>query len=149
MATKKSSTTRKGLAFGLAFVGIAGLSLASAAQLNLTGPTAGTLQAGSTAVVNGDCQTTAIPVTFAAPVRVGAAYKSAQIDLSGIQAACSGKSYKVSVLTAANQPVVPEKAGTVAAVVAPATTSSLFVDISGLDTAQVDSIKQVSLTIYS
>ena len=71
MRSSTISLTRKGLAFGLAVVGIGGLSVASAAQLNLTGPAAGTLQAGSVAVVNSDCQRTAIPVSFATPTRVG------------------------------------------------------------------------------
>ena len=148
MRSTKISLTRKGLAAGLAVVGIGGLSVASAAQLNLTGPTAGTLQAGSVAVVSSDCQQTAIPVTFATPTRVGAAYRSATIDLKGIAAACSGKSYKLAVLDAANAAVVDEKSGTVATVANPAT-STIAVDISALSTAQLDSIKTVSLTIYS
>ena len=148
MRTTKISLTRKGLAFGLAVVGVGGLSVASAAQLNLTGPAAGTLQAGSVAIVNSDCQSAAIPVSFATPTRVGAAYRSAQIDLTGIAAACSGKSYKLAVLDAANAPVVAEVSGTVSTVVAPAT-SALAVNISALTTTQLDSIKTVSLTIYS
>lgn len=147
MTARKSSTTRKGLAIGLAVIGIAGLSLASAAQLNLTGA-GGTLQAGSHAIVNADCQTADIPVKFAAPTMVAGVYKASQIDLTDIDSLCSGKSYKLSVLTSANVVLGSEKSGTVTTVVGPAT-SALFMDISALSTAQVDSIARVSLTIYS
>ncbi|RYV51244.1 hypothetical protein [Pengzhenrongella frigida] len=146
---KKLSTTRKGLAIGLAVVGIAGLSLASAAQLNLTGPTTGTLQAGVATIVNADCQTSPISVTFAAPVRTGKVYKSESIDITGIDAACSGKNYKLSVLNGSDVLVItPEQGGTVATVVAPAK-SALSVNISGLTATSVDTIKSVALTIYS
>jgi hypothetical protein len=147
---KKLSTTRKGLAIGLAVVGIAGLSLASAAQLNLVGPVNGTLQAGSIATVNADCQSANIPVTFSAPVRSGADYKSQSIDLKNIDAKCSGKSYKLTVLTASNTIVsgLSEASGSIATATAPGT-SALAVNISALDTAAIDSIKTVSLTIYS
>lgn len=94
MAVKKSSTTRKGLAIGLAAIGIAGLSLASAAQLNLTG---GQLQAGTVAVQS--CQTAAIPVTFTSIYTVASSgYTVSTVRLSAVEAGCVGKPVKANLL---------------------------------------------------
>ncbi|WP_456786710.1 hypothetical protein [Cellulomonas sp. P5_C5] len=94
MASKRS-TTRKSAAIGLAVVGIAGLSLAAAAQLNASSSTL-----GATTTVVAPCQTAPITATYttgyttAAPV----GYKVTQVVLSGVEATCVGKTVKVSLL---------------------------------------------------
>lgn len=140
----KSTNRRKSVAIALAVLGVAGLSLASAAQLNLTGTAS--VQSGILAV-NADCQSTPITVTFAAPVRTGSTYASATVDLAGINNAaapattCAGKKYKLALLDGTNALVTgtTEQTGTISA-------TSLSVAIpAGQDT----NIKTVALTIYS
>jgi len=131
----KSSNRRKGAAVALAVLGIAGLSLASAAQLNLTGTSQ--FQAGVTDLAS--CQTTTVNVKFATPTLTSGAYKSASVDLVAIDAACATKTYKLSFLDAAGAPVVAEKTGTLAA-------GTLTVSLTGVN---ADSIKTVALTIFS
>ncbi|HEX5332074.1 MAG TPA: hypothetical protein VFW79_05465 [Cellulomonas sp.] len=137
----KSTNRRKSIAIALAVLGVAGLSLASAAQLNLTGTAS--VQSGILAV-NADCQSAPITVTFSAPVRTGTTYASAAVNLAGIDNAvgkCVGKNYKLALLDSGNALVTgtTEQTGTIAA-------STLSVVIpSGQDNA----IKTVALTIYS
>jgi hypothetical protein len=136
-----SSNRRKSIAIALAVLGVAGLSLASAAQLNLTGTAS--VQSGILAV-NADCQAAPITVTFSAPVRTGTTYASATVDLAGIDNAvgkCVGKNYKLALLDSANALVTgtTEKTGTVSA-------SSLSIAIPA---GQDNNIKTVALTIYS
>ena len=89
-----ASNRRKSAAVALAILGVAGLSLASASQLNLTSTT---VQAGS--VVVADCQPTSTPIavtyttSFTSPD-----YKVATVKLAGIDAACNGKALEVKVL---------------------------------------------------
>ena len=66
----KSTNRRKSIAIALAVLGVAGLSLASAAQLNLS--PSNTVQSG-TAAVAADCQPTGTPVivAFDAPTLAG------------------------------------------------------------------------------
>ena len=106
---KKLSTTRKGFAIGLAVVGIAGLSLASAAQLNLTSstlgasnsvvascqPTPGTaITAGfTTAFVPGVAATSA-PNKAALPAR----YDVAKVTLTNVASACNNLNVTVNLL---------------------------------------------------
>lgn len=137
----KSTNRRKSIAIALAVLGVAGLSLASAAQLNLTGTAS--VQSGILAV-NADCQSAPVTVTFSAPVRTGATYASATVDLAGIDSAvgkCAGKNYKLALLDSANAPVTgtTEKTGTIAG-------ATLSVAIPA---GQDNAIKTVALTIYS
>ena len=98
MASTKSKKSRKGLAIGLAILGVAGLSLASASALNLTGTPQ--LQAGVKDVAG--CQTTPIAVSFAAPTLVGGAYTSTAVTLTSIDSLCAGSTYKVALLGTGN-----------------------------------------------
>lgn len=83
MASRKNRS-RKSLAVALAIVGVAGLSMASAAQLNITSDT---VAAGTVAV--GDCQAgTPVNVTYVTSW-VGGVYNVTGVTVSGILAACN------------------------------------------------------------
>lgn len=102
-ARRRASTRRKVGALGLAVVGLAGLSIASAAQLGVTSHTLG---AGTATVAA--CQTSG-------PIRVSfttlwtgtpAAYRATEVKLSGIDYECNGGSVKVTL--PGTTPVVAE-----------------------------------------
>ncbi|MCB2177264.1 MAG: hypothetical protein KQH57_15750 [Actinomycetales bacterium] len=89
---------RKSAAIALAVIGIAGLSLASASQLDLTG---GTLQAGTTDLT--DCQPSGTPVVAemsAGTFVAGTGYEAGDVSLTGIAAACTGKQIEAVLLDA-------------------------------------------------
>ncbi|KRD43143.1 hypothetical protein ASE38_02370 [Cellulomonas sp. Root930] len=145
MASSNSKKSRKGLAVGLAVLGVAGLSLAAASTLSLT--SSAKFQAGS-ATISADCQgVVAIPVTFGAPtlattgVNAGS-YSASSVKFASIVAACDTLNYKVAIKTAAGWTDItpttpaPKIAGTTLDVSIP--TATLANDITG-----------VSLTIYS
>jgi hypothetical protein len=138
----KSSNRRKTIAIALAVLGIAGLSLASAAQLNLTGDT--TVQSGVRALADCQLSTDLITVKFDVPSIVSGGYTSANATLSGIDAACSTYLYKATFLNASGVAVGGEASGTVATVVAPAK-SSITIAVSS---AAAPTMTQVALTIY-
>ena len=106
----KRSTTRKSAAIGLAIVGIAGLSLAAAAQLNASSATL-----GATTTVVAPCQAAPITATYttgyttAAPV----GYKVTSVVLTGLTD-CVGKAVKVSLLDTGDNVVGAELTGTTA-----------------------------------
>lgn len=141
----KSTNRRKSIAIALAVLGVAGLSLASAAQLNLT-PT-NTVQSGLLVVA--DCQSGPITVTFATPSLTGPTgntYASAKVDLAGINAAaapagCNGKNYKLALLDSSNAILTgtTEQTGKI-------TAATLSIAIPA---GQDNNIKTVALTIYS
>ena len=91
-----ASARRKSAAIALAVVGIAGLSLASAAQLNVSSNSLG----AATAVV-ASCQPTsgpAISVGFTNAYDVALkAYKTTEVKLTGVAAACSGLPMSITV----------------------------------------------------
>lgn len=93
-----ANNRRKSAAIALAIVGIAGLSLASASTLNLTG---GTLQAGTEDLT--DCQTSG-PVV--AEMSAGAfngtfdGYDAGDVTLTAIDATCTGKQIEAVLLDA-------------------------------------------------
>ena len=101
--SSKRSTTRKAAAIGLGIVGIAGLSLASAAQLNLG---ASTLGAATNLVAS--CQpagvANAISVTYTHTFNTTGTvgYKVNVVGLKGVDAACNGKAVRVTLLGAAD-----------------------------------------------
>jgi hypothetical protein len=145
----KSSNRRKTIAIALAVLGVAGLSLASASQLSLNG--GGTVQSGALAV-NTDCQPEASKITLAfdAPTVTSATvagvttsgYASANVTLTGIDAACSTHHYKVALLDSTGALVATtggEATGTT-------TPTSLSIPIPA---GQDNNIKTVALTIYS
>ncbi len=93
-----ASTRRKAAAAGLAVIGIAGLSLAAASTLSLTGST---LQAGTVDLT--DCQTGDVAVEFAPAAFSAGVYRSAGVTLSGIDTDCDGKNLSVTVLLTSGQ----------------------------------------------
>lgn len=90
---------RKATAVALAVVGIAGLSLASAATLNLSGSTL----AANTATV-ASCQPTTTPITVGFTtgfdVTPAPSYKVRSVVLKNVDAACSGKKVSVTLMSA-------------------------------------------------
>lgn len=140
MASIKSKKSRKGLAIGLAILGVAGLSLASASALNLTGTPQ--LQAGVKDVAG--CQTSSIAVSFAAPTLVSGAYTSNAVTLDKIDATCAGSTYKVALLGAGNVLLGTAFTGTV-----PATSPSVPLTLTLGAGQTADAITRVAVTIYN
>ena len=92
-----ASTRRKSAAIALAIVGVAGLSLASAATLSLS---TSSVQAGSTTFVA--CQDAAISVAYTtAWDSAAAAYRTTGVTVSGIASGCNSKSILVTLTGAA------------------------------------------------
>lgn len=96
-ATKKSNKGRKSAAIALAVVGVAGLSLASAAQLNINN----SLLGAGTSVVD-SCQPTGatsqpITVTFTNSYLAGSGYTTSAVVLNGIAPTCLSLNYRVEV----------------------------------------------------
>lgn len=85
-----ASTRRKSAAIALAIIGVAGLSLASAAQLNVN---ASSLGAGTTLVASCD---DAVDVAFTNIVTAGA-YMVDDVIVSDIAAACDGLTIGITV----------------------------------------------------
>ncbi len=146
----KSTNRRKSIAIALAVLGVAGLSLASAAQLNLSGPAS--VQSGILAV-NADCQPAAskITVSFAAPVLTTTAgvtsYASAAVNLAGIDVTstgCVGKNYQLALLGASGAPVT-----SAAAVTGQISATNAAPLTLAIPAGQDNNIKTVALTIYS
>src|SRR5665647_2628899 len=92
-ATKKSSKGRKSAAIALAIVGVAGLSLASAAQLDVT---SGQLGAGTSVVAS--CDTTGITVGYT-NAYAATGYQTTGLNLSQVNAACNSLKYSVQLTT--------------------------------------------------
>ncbi|MFS0701830.1 hypothetical protein AB6N24_17800 [Cellulomonas sp. 179-A 4D5 NHS] len=100
-ATTKSSNRRKFAAVALAVLGVSGLSLASAATLNLSGSTL----AANTATV-ASCQPTATPITASFTTSFTAtpapSYKVASVALKSVDAGCAAKAVRVTLLGASD-----------------------------------------------
>lgn len=119
-STARRSTARKPSAKGrrlaaavLAVVGLAGLTIASAAQLNLTGDSLG---AGTTVVAT--CQgagTITVGYTTGWNATAPAAYKVSVVTFSGVNAGCVGRAYRVQLLNASSAALGAEITGTVPA----------------------------------
>lgn len=157
MASTKSKKSRKGLAVGLAILGVAGLSLASAAQLSLTGTNGKIVQAGVTTITAAACQTGTITASFsldgstAGQLATGTTfgYPSAtdSVTLTSIDTACIGKHYKVAFGTTANAAVGTEYAPA-AAIAAGTLTPVIPLSSFGISTVtQINSIAKISVTI--
>ena len=135
-----SSKRRKTAALALAFVGVAGLSIASAAQLNL-----GTSSLGAGATVVASCQTSGtIGVNFETAF-AGAEYKADTLRLSSIDAKCAGLKYKVTLTDSTGAKMGAETIGTVPATVAPAT-ATVTVPLADLS---AKAVTNVAVVIYS
>ncbi len=153
MASSKSSKSRKVLAVGLAVLGVAGLSLASATQLNLNANNA-QFQAGVQTVAN--CQPSGqnITVGFGAPPTLTAgAYGTTTLEFRNVSDVCLNKLSRVALTYGTTPPVtveVPPSATT-------GTTVALTNVTGGYGTLSVtlpaavaaDAVTKVALTIYS
>lgn len=158
-AHKKTNNRRKALAVGLAVLGVAGLSLASAAQLTLNGQDADLVQAGVTDLDASLCQQTDIGVSFtlagatAGVLTTGAGFGyPAAVDavvLDEIDTDCAGKNIKVALGTSAGAQVGAEYVSTaVAGELTLALNGSTPSFGSALSNSQIDSIGQISVTLF-
>lgn len=86
-----ASIRRKSTAVALAVVGIAGLTLASAAQLNVNSASLG---AGTHVVAS--CDTDGVNVTFGSAYAANA-YATQSVTLAGVAPACNGLAVRVTV----------------------------------------------------
>ena len=78
----------------LAIVGVAGLGIASAAQLNLSGSP---ISAGSTLIAT--CQTSGTPITVEFPITWAApSYRVSSVKLSNVHTDCNGKKFQLQLL---------------------------------------------------
>lgn len=127
-----ASIRRKSAAIALAVVGVAGLSLAAAAQLNVN---AGSLGADNSIVTA--CQSDAITVAFAPAAFVADNYEATQVTLGAIAATCNNHSYRVQATDAAGDPLGTEAVGSTG------TAASLVVPLAGVDAADVAGISVV------
>ena len=95
--TKKSTKGRKSAAIALAVVGVAGLSLASAAQLTVNNSSLG---AGVGVVAS--CDTTGITVGYGTVYNATTgAYDTNALNLSGVNANCNNLKYSVQLTSGA------------------------------------------------
>lgn len=96
MASITSKKSRKGLALGLAVLGVAGLSLASAASLTVNSATLGS---GVQVVASCDADVAGIDVSygtsFAATIP---GYRVTTVTLKNVDATCAGKTVTVDLL---------------------------------------------------
>ncbi len=159
--SSKRANRRKLLAVGLAVLGVAGLSLASASQLNVNGSSSAVAQAGTAAVTTAVCQTSAVAVSYgltAAPagtLATGSAFGFASeadaLTLTSFDAACGGKTVKVALGSATGTQIGDVYSGTVPAAGGPVTLKLNGADGSfgkALTAAQINSISKVAVTVY-
>src|SRR5665647_1888349 len=109
LATQKSSKGRKSAAIALAIVGVAGLSLASAAQLTVNSASLG---AGTSVVAS--CDTDGIAVTYTNVYNAATGvYNTSAVQLTGIAPACNGLNYQVQLKGTSGAALGAEVTGTI------------------------------------
>lgn len=145
--SKNTNRKIRAAAVALSIVGVAGLSMAAAAQLNLS--FTGSFQAGAT-TVTADCQTGDVGVAFSVPAfdtaaTTGAPWKISTVTFSGISAPCSGKSFKTAYKTTGGW---VEIAGTGAGA-GTGTISGTSVSVNIPSGINQQDITQLALTIHS
>ena len=138
-----SSKRRKTAALALAFVGVAGLSIASAAQLNLG---TGSLGAGTTVIASCQPTATAIKVGFNNAFTAGTAsvpgeYKTTSVVLKDVDVACKDLNYKVTLTNAAGAVIGTESSGTL--------TTVGTVTIAVAPSVSATAVTGVAVVIYS
>jgi len=139
-ATKKSTKGRKSAAIALAVVGVAGLSLASAAQLTINNSSLG---AGTSVVASCQPGAPAISVTYTNVYSASTGvYNTSAVQLSGIAAACNGLKYQVQVQGTGGAALGAEATGTL-----PASGTTATVTLAVAQPAA--SILGISVVIYS
>ena len=147
MASTKSKKSRKGLAVGLAILGVAGLSLASAAQLSLSGTNGKIVQAGVTTITASFSLDGSTAGQLATGTTFGYPSATDSVTLTSIDNACIGKHYKVAFGTTANAAVGTEYAPA-AAIAAGTLTPVIPLSSFGISTVtQINSIAKISVTI--
>ncbi len=134
MASKKNRS-RKSLAVALAIVGVAGLSMASAAQLNITSDP---VAAGVTTV--GTCQGVP-PVTVAYTTAfTSGVYNVTGVTVSAINAGCSGHNLELTLMS---DPTTAIPGGTVAPTAITGVSQTFNLSGSGVSAASVTNIAVV------
>ncbi len=134
-----SSKNRKAAALALAVVGVAGLSIASAAQLNI-----GTASLGAGQEIVQACQDDEIAVSFSnefASSTVG--YKVTSVDLGDLTG-CQGDLNYAVTLTGANGAALAELEGT-----GLGTTGSKSIAVPVGTTVAASAVEGVSVVIFS
>ena len=156
----KKSNIRKSAAIGLAFLGLAGVTVASAATLSLDGEdNANMVQAGVTDLSANLCQLSTINVTFtlsgATPGEVvegtpfGYQSGTDALSLASVDGACSGKNIEVALGDADGDQIGGEYQGIAAG-------GALTINLNGgapnfgapLTNQEIAEIAQVSVTIW-
>ncbi len=121
-----ASIRRKSAAVALAVVGVAGLSLASAAQLNVT---SGALGAGTSVVAS--CDSDGVAVAFT-PGYAAGGYAATSVALNGIATGCDGQNYRIT-MTGASGALGTELTGTVSGTSLTATLAGVAAkDVTGV-----------------
>ena len=140
-AAPRRTTRRKVVAFTIAALGITGLGLASAAQLNLT---SGALGAGTTVVAS--CDTDGVAVKFADTFSSAAkGYAVSGVTLSGVATACAGQNITIDLLD--NDPAATATSiGTLTAVV-PAGGGTVTIPVTA--SVKASDVKGVAVVIAS
>ena len=131
---KPSPKGRRFAAAVLALVGLAGLGIASAAQLNLT-----TTPLGAGTEIVATCQgagTITVGYTTGWNTSGTAAYKVSAVTFSGVNAACVGKAYRIQLLNASSAALGTEIVGTVPALGAGGTFSTAGIAAASQQRAQ-------------
>lgn len=147
------STRRKSLAIGLAVVGVAGLSLASASQLGFNW-TSSTFQAGVVQTVSTDCQAAADKITaaYAQPTFTAsqtAPWSVKTVTFTGIDKACDTKNFEVAYSTAAGATTWTQLSGATGAVAATNATPASNVITVNVPAVDLATITGWALTIHS
>ena len=132
-----ASTRRKSAAIALAVIGIAGLSLAAAAQLNVNSSTLG---AGSTIVAA--CDTTGIDVNYTV---LGS--NVTEVKLSNVDAACNTDPYAIQLLTGTSPTQTPLGAEVVGASLA-VVTGNVTIPLGVGNAQPVASVTGISIVIH-
>ena len=138
--SKNTNKRARAAAVALTIVGVAGLSMAAAAQINLN--YTGAFQAGATTTINADCQNATVDVKYDTPVFDGSAttpWKVATVTFSKIDTGCQGKKYEAAYKTSGDW--VKLTGGTVA-------TGATSVAVPLPASLNANDIKSLALTIY-
>jgi len=112
-ARRANLMRRRSAAVVLGIVGVAGLGIASAAQLNVK---SGSLGAGTGVVAS--CQPAGTPITVSFTTAWSTtlnpnAYWTTQVKLSKVDSNCSGKAYKIQLMNSSGVAVGTELKGSV------------------------------------
>ena len=133
-----ASTRRKSAAIALAVIGIAGLSLAAAATLDVNG---GTLQAGTS--LDAACDTDGVTIAYTTSVVVGA-YTVSALTIKDVEVACAGKTIEATIVKPNGTTYVLLTGQVVPAPVSPATA----VDVTWTQSLTMADIGKVAVIIH-